>query len=72
MVAQVDEQQPAMVARAVDPAGQAHAAADIGSAQFAAIMSAVGVHGVSFTGPAFVESGRREVKALEFGPPAGW
>ena len=44
MVAQVDEQQPAMVARAVHPAGEPGALADIGLAQLAAGMGAVGVH----------------------------
>ena len=33
MVAQIDEQHPAMIALAMDPAGQAHGLADIGSPQ---------------------------------------
>ena len=45
MVAQVDEDQPAMVAAAIDPARQAHGLADIGFAELAAGMGAIGVHG---------------------------
>ena len=45
MVAQVDEQHAAMVALAMDPAGQADCLADIGGAELGAMMSAIGVHG---------------------------
>ncbi len=45
MVAQVDEQEAAMVADAMAPAGQPHVPADIGRAQFAAGMGAITVHG---------------------------
>jgi hypothetical protein len=44
MVAQVDEQDSAMVALAVNPAGQADGRADIGGAQLGAMVRAVGVH----------------------------
>ena len=46
MVAQVDEHQPAMVAPAVDPAGQPDGLSDIVLAKLAASMGAIGVHGV--------------------------
>ena len=46
VVAQVDEQQVAVVALAMDPAGQADAsAAGVGEAQRAAGVRAIGVHG---------------------------
>ena len=45
MVAQVDEQHAAMVADAVAPAGQADGFADMGFAEIAAGMGAIGVHG---------------------------
>jgi len=45
MVAQVDEEHPAMIALAVDPARQPHRLADVGGAQLCASMGAVGVHG---------------------------
>ncbi len=44
MVAQVDEQHPAMVADAVAPAGQPHLLADVGLAQGAAGMGAITMH----------------------------
>ena len=44
MVAQIDEQQPAMVALAVHPARQAHSLADMLGAKLAAMMGAIGVH----------------------------
>jgi hypothetical protein len=44
MVAQVDEQQVAVVALAMDPAGKPHPRADVGGAQLAASMGPVGVH----------------------------
>ncbi len=47
MVAQVDEQHPAMVALAVDPAGQADGRADVAGTKVGASMGAVGVHGDS-------------------------
>ena len=45
MVAQVDEQQTAMVALAMHPAGQASRRPGVGGTQRAAGMGAVGVHG---------------------------
>jgi hypothetical protein len=48
MVAQIDEQQTAMIAPPIDPAGQPDAAADVLLAQFAAGVGAIGVHGKSF------------------------
>ena len=50
MISQIDEQQTAMIARPVYPARQTRPLADVGSAQFAAILSAVWVHGGSFGG----------------------
>jgi hypothetical protein len=44
MVAQVDEEHAAMVADAVAPAGEAHALADFGLAQFSTSVRAVTVH----------------------------
>lgn len=44
MVAQVDEQQLAMVAPAVHPAGEFYLLADIGLFQLAAMVGAVGMH----------------------------
>ena len=44
MVAQIDEQQSAMVADAVAPAGQPHLLADVACAQRAAGMGAITVH----------------------------
>tara|TARA_R100000501_G_scaffold17911_1_gene34735 strand:- start:186429 stop:186632 length:204 start_codon:yes stop_codon:yes gene_type:complete len=46
MVAQVDEQQAAMIALAVDPATQAHLCADIGLSKRGTVMRAIGVHRV--------------------------
>ena len=46
MVAQVDEHQPAVVALAVNPAGQAHGVPGVGQSQGAAGMGAIGVHGI--------------------------
>ena len=45
VIAQVDEQQIAVIALAVDPAGEAHRAAGIGKAELAAVMGSIGVHG---------------------------
>src|SRR5690606_37558375 len=45
MIAQVDEQDAAMIALAVNPAREADAAADIGLAKLAAIVGAIDVHG---------------------------
>jgi hypothetical protein len=45
VVAQVDEDQAAVVALAVDPARQAHIGAGVGGAQGAAVVGAIGVHG---------------------------
>src|SRR6185437_16615737 len=44
MVAQIDEDQPAMIAPAIDPARQPDGLSDIGLAKLAAIMGAIGVH----------------------------
>jgi hypothetical protein len=44
MIAQVNEQQMAMVALAMDPARQANGLANIAGAQSSAIMGTVGVH----------------------------
>ena len=46
MIAQIDEQKPAMIAHAVDPTGKTHGLAYIGFIQIGASMAAVGVHGV--------------------------
>ena len=45
MVAQVDEDQVAMIALAMDPAGEPDLLADIGQSERAASVRAVGVHG---------------------------
>ena len=50
MVAQIDEQHAAMVADAVAPAGQSDGFTDMGFAEVAAGMGAIGVHGVSSSG----------------------
>ena len=47
MVAQVDEQEAAMVAHAMDPAGKADGGADVGLAQLATVMASIGMHGSS-------------------------
>ena len=44
MVAQVDEQQPAVVADAMHPAGQADGLADVGGAERAAGVASIAVH----------------------------
>ena len=44
MVAQIDEQQAAMVALAMNPAGQAHGLVFIRKAQFATGMGTIGMH----------------------------
>ena len=44
VIAQVDEQQLAVVALAVHPAGQAHGQADLSRAQLAAVVGAIGMH----------------------------
>jgi hypothetical protein len=44
MIAQVDEQQTAMVALGMNPAGKPRLSPGIGGAQGAAGMSAIGVH----------------------------
>jgi hypothetical protein len=44
MVAQVDEDQPPVVAFPVDPAGEADGLTRVGGAQGAAGMAAIGVH----------------------------
>jgi hypothetical protein len=45
MIAQVDEHQPAVVALAVNPAGQPRLVADIGQPQGGAMVRSVGMHG---------------------------
>src|SRR6185312_8592828 len=45
MIAQVDEDQPAMVTPPVDPARQTDSLADVGPAKLAAGMGTIGVHG---------------------------
>jgi hypothetical protein len=45
MISQIEEQDSAMIPSAMQPAGQLDGLADIGLAQFAAIMGAIGVHG---------------------------
>ncbi len=45
MVAQIDEDQIAMIALAMDPAGEPDLLADIGQSERAASVRAVGVHG---------------------------
>ena len=47
MVAQIDEQQVAVIALAVHPAGQADFCAGIGEAQSAASVRAIGMHGLN-------------------------
>ncbi len=44
MVSHIEEDEPAMIAPPVNPAGNAHALATMGFAQFAAGMGAIGVH----------------------------
>ena len=44
MIAQIDKKQPAMVAFAVNPSGQANLLADVFSPQFCAFMGTIGVH----------------------------
>jgi hypothetical protein len=48
VVAKIDEQHPAMVALAVDPAREAHGGADVRGAQGSASVGAIGVHDVTF------------------------
>ncbi len=48
MIAQVDEQHPAVIALAVDPARQARRGAGVAAAKVGAGMGAVGVHGGPF------------------------
>ena len=73
MVAQVDEQQAAVVALAVDPAGEAGFMAGIGGAQGATVVGAVLVH---LAGPVWGAArgradkapGSLDVKRVGFGP----
>jgi hypothetical protein len=44
VIAQIDEQKPAVVADAMAPAGQAHLGPDVALAQGAACMGAVAMH----------------------------
>ena len=44
MIAQIDEQQAAMIALPMNPAGEANGFSDVRSAQFRAIVRAIGVH----------------------------
>ena len=46
MVAEIDEQQPAMVAHAMHPARKPDGLADVVFAKLAASMGAIGVHGL--------------------------
>src|SRR5882672_11285972 len=68
MVAQVDEQQAAMVADAVAPAGKPHIVADVARAKRAAGVGAITMHGRTFRG--------RQIRPLPLacgkvhGPPA--
>ena len=48
MIAQIDEQQPAMIALAMHPARDADRLADLFGAKLAAIMGAIGVHWIVF------------------------
>ena len=59
MVAQIDEQHPAMVADAMAPARQADLLADIAVAERAAIVGAVAVHGRTFQGEQSTKPGGR-------------
>jgi hypothetical protein len=45
VVAKVDKQHAAMVTLAVDPPRDTHVAADVGTAELAAMVGAIGVHG---------------------------
>ncbi len=45
MIAQIDEQEAAMVAHAMHPAGQAHIRAHVGFSEFGAGMAAIAMHG---------------------------
>jgi hypothetical protein len=44
MVAQIDEEHPAMIPLPMNPAGDTNFAPDVGSAELAAMMSAIRVH----------------------------
>src|SRR3954453_8101019 len=79
MIAQVDEQQPAMVADAVAPAGQTNLLADVAVAERAAGMGAVTMHGIPGKGSRRVESeanGPRQksvrVYPRQTGPATEW
>ena len=62
MVAQIDEQHAAMIALAVDPAGQADGLADVGGAKRGAVVGAIGVHDrISFRHG--LRGGARQVRA---------
>jgi len=50
MIAQIDEQQPSMIALAMHPAGDADRLTDLFGAKLAAIMGAIGVHLIVFQG----------------------
>ena len=73
-VAEVDEQDAAMVAHAVDPAGQLYRLADIGFAELAASMGSVDMHGLIYNReaaqPQRVLSGHPKVCRLIF-PASG-
>jgi len=47
MIAQIDEQQIAVIALAVNPAGQANLAADMFGAQFGTIVGTVRMHSMA-------------------------
>jgi hypothetical protein len=44
VIAQIDEQNPAMIANAMTPAGEPNSGSDVGLAQSAASVGAVAVH----------------------------
>jgi hypothetical protein len=63
MIAQIDEDQPAMIAPAIDPARQAHLGSDIGLPKLAASMGAIGMHAAKILGkPGFLAVYGGEVK----------
>jgi hypothetical protein len=58
MVAQIDEQDAAMIALVVDPAGQADALVDIVLGQLGAGVCAIGVHRKTFQNRCYGARGR--------------
>jgi hypothetical protein len=47
MIAQVDEQEPAMIADAMDPAGKTHCLADVLRAEFSTGVRAIAMHAIA-------------------------